>query len=199
VSHPPWTSDEIAAYRARHPIGTVARGAMELLHFTAARISDGVMIGRGMVGNDGILAFRQQKTGDMAFVPWTCPLPDHALDSLVDRDMMHLALAAMSSGHMTYLATTVGRTRSSAGLGGLISSSAAEAGFKKSAHGLRATRAIALAENGATAHQIGAWTGHKSIKEIEHYTAAANRRRAVMGTAKHVPSEQSENAKLQTL
>jgi integrase len=119
----------------------------------------------------------------------TCPLPDHALDSLVDRDMMHLALAAMSSGHMTYLATTVGRTRSSAGLGGLISSSAAEAGFKKSAHGLRATRAIALAENGATAHQIGAWTGHKSIKEIEHYTAAANRRRAVMGTAKHVPPE----------
>lgn len=199
VSHPPWSCDEIAAYRARHPIGSVARGAMELLHFTAARISDGVKIGQGMIGKDGILAFRQQKTGDLAYVPWTCPLPHHAIDSLNDRDMMHAALAAMNTGQMTYLATQTGRTRSSMGLGNLIRDSAKLAGFEKSAHGLRATRAIALAENGATTHQIGAWTGHKSLKEIEHYTSAASRRKAVMGAPNAAPQEQTINAKVQTL
>jgi len=183
VSHPPWTADEIAAYRARFPIGTSARGAMELLHFTAARISDAVRIGPGMVGSDGVLAFVQKKTGDQAFVPWTCQLPAHAASSDADRATMHKALAAMSTGQSTYLATSTGKPRSSVGLGNLIRESAAAAGFDKSAHGLRATRAIALAENGASTHQIGAWTGHKSLKEIEHYTTATNRRRAVMGAA----------------
>jgi integrase len=95
--------------------------------------------------------------------------------------MMHTALAAISTGHMTFRATQTGRTRSSVALGHLIRESAAAAGFDKSAHGLRATRAIDLAENGATTHQVGAWTGHKSLKEIEHYTTDASRRRAVMG------------------
>jgi integrase len=52
---------------------------------------------------------------------------------------------------------------------------------QKSAHGLRKALAIALADAGATTHQISAWTGHESLKEIEHYTRQSNRRRAVMG------------------
>lgn len=41
---------------------------------------------------------------------------------------------------------------------------------------------VALAEAGSSSHDIGAWTGHTSLSEIEHYTRAADRRRAVMGT-----------------
>jgi integrase/recombinase XerD len=182
VSHPPWSADEIAAYRDRHKIGTVARGAMELIFFTAARVGDAVLLGPGMIGRDGVLAFTQQKTGAQAFVPWSCPLPTHAASFGPDRDLMHKALAAMSNNQMTFLATTVGRTRSKEGLGNLLSDTARVAGFKKSAHGLRVSRAIALAECQASTHQIGAWTGHTSLKEIDHYTKNADRRRAVMGS-----------------
>ena len=36
---------------------------------------------------------------------------------------------------------------------------------------------ILLAERGATLHQIAAWSGHETLKEIEHYTKKANNKR----------------------
>lgn len=185
--HAPWTADEIAAFRDRWPIGTAARAAMELLHWGGMRISDAVKVGRGMVDKDGVLTFRQTKTGDPAYVPWTCALPSYAARMQADRDMMHQAIAPFG-GHMTFLATTFGSSRSDKALGTLIRTSARLAKVEKSAHGLRKSRAIALAEAGATTHQIGAWTGHKTLKEIEHYTQKASRRRAVMG------EEQEQNS-----
>lgn len=179
--HPPWTADEIDAYRARWTTGTVPRAAFELLFWTGCRIGDAVRLGPGMIGRDGVLAFRQNKTHGTAYVPWTCALPDYAAPLAPDRAMMHEALAALPGGQMTWLATAQGRTRSEKALGTLIRESARSAGVQKSAHGLRKARAVALADAGATTHQIGAWTGHESLKEIEHYTIEANRRRAVMG------------------
>lgn len=186
--HPPWTAEEIGAYRARWPVGTVARAVMELLHWTGARISDAVLIGPQHVDRDGVLTFRQSKTGDPAHVPWTCPLPPYAHGMEPDRDMMHAALAPLA-GQMTFLATGRGRTRSAKALGVLVGKMAAEAGIEKSAHGLRKARAVALAEAGATTHQLAAWTGHRSLKEVEHYTLAASRRRAVMGEFANQPDQ----------
>lgn len=183
--HPPWTADEVDAYRARWPIGTVPRAAFELLFWVGCRIGDAVRLGPGMVGRDGVLSFHQNKTGGLAYVPWTCALPDYAASLAPDRDMMHQALAARNTRHMTWLATYQGRTRSEKALGTLIRESAHAAEIQKSAHGLRKARAVALADAGATTHQIGAWTGHESLKEIEHYTLEANRRRAVMGRPLH--------------
>ncbi|MGR3481635.1 tyrosine-type recombinase/integrase [Salipiger marinus] len=184
--HPPWSAEEVAAYRARWPIDSAPRRAMELLYWTGARISDAVMIGPGMVDAHGVLTYRQKKTGDVAHAPWTCALPPYAAQWSADRDTMHAAVAH-GAGHMTFLATAQGRTRSEKALGTLIRESAQEAGFAKSAHGLRKSRAVMLAEAGATPHQIGAWTGHHTLQEVEHYTRKADRRRAVMGT------EQGEN------
>lgn len=180
--HPPWTAAEIAAYRARWPMGTVPRAAMELLHWTGARLGDAVRLGPGMVDAGGVLVFRQSKTGGEAFVPWTSPLPAYALPIEGDRAAMHAALAALPGGHMTWLATAHGRSRSDKALGTLIRESARAAGVEKSAHGLRKTRATELADLGATTHQAAAWTGHESLKEVEHYTRRANRRAAVLGT-----------------
>ena len=42
-------------------------------------------------------------------------------------------------------------------------------------------RAIKAAEGGATASQIAAWTGHKTLAEVEHYTREYDRMRAAMG------------------
>ncbi|MEP2394810.1 MAG: hypothetical protein ABJH94_22425, partial [Paracoccaceae bacterium] len=46
---------------------------------------------------------------------------------------------------------------------------------------LRRARAVILAENGWTPHQIGAWTGHESLAEVSHYTRDANKRSMVVG------------------
>lgn len=42
-------------------------------------------------------------------------------------------------------------------------------------HGLRKACARRLADAGATPHEIQAVTGHKTLKEVERYTAAAGR------------------------
>lgn len=179
--HAPWTPDDIAAFRARWDIGTVQRAIFEVLHWTGCRIGDAVQIGPGMVGRNGVLVYRQGKTADLAYCPWTCPLPAHAAHLSADRDLMHRAIEA-TRGQMTFLATRAGRTRSAKAIGGDVSKSARLAGVSKSAHGLRKTRAVALAEGGATTLEIGAWTGHQSLTEIAHYTRSFSRMQAVMGT-----------------
>lgn len=180
----PWEAEHVAAYRARWPIETPQRLCMEVIFWTGARISDAVLIGDALVGRDGVLAFRQTKTGEMAYVPWTCPLPPFA----AGRDDLHAALAARPARHMTFLATAQGKTRSHKAVGNFISEAAAAAsGFDRSAHGLRKARATALAEGGATPHQIASWTGHLSLSEVQHYTEAANRRAAVTGRVVNLP------------
>jgi integrase len=182
TGHEPWSADDVAAFRARWPVGTFARSAMELLMWTGAWIGDAFLIGPQHVDSDGVLCFRQSKTGDMAYVPWTCALPAYAAGMDADRAAMRAALPPRRA--LTFLATEAGRTRSSKALGTLIREASIAAGLTdRTAHGLRKARAVALADAGATTHQIAAWTGHKTLKEIERYTARAARRHAVMGTA----------------
>jgi integrase len=44
-------------------------------------------------------------------------------------------------------------------------------------HGLRKATAAALAEAGASTHEIAAVTGHTSLEEIERYTRAARKKK----------------------
>ena len=44
-------------------------------------------------------------------------------------------------------------------------------------HGLRKAALTRLADAGKTVHQIAAVSGHKTLKEIERYTKAADQRR----------------------
>lgn len=178
--HAPWTVAEVDRFRAAYAFGSPARAIFEVLHWTGARISDVVRIGPGHVGRDGVLCFRQAKTREDAFVPWSCPLPAYAAARAADRQTMHDAITPFA-GHMTFLATN-GRSRSHKAAGHLIAEAARKIGIDKTAHGLRKLRAQTLAEDGATVSQIAAWTGHRSLTEVQHYTAAADRRRAVIGT-----------------
>jgi integrase len=127
-----------------------------------------------------VLAFRQGKTGGWAYVPWSCAMPSFA--DLADLAHLRAALDAMPGGHMTWLATGQGRTRSHKALGHLIASAADASGFDRSAHGLRKSRLASLADHGATTQQIMSWGGHASMSEVEHYTRSAARRTAVIGT-----------------
>lgn len=54
-------------------------------------------------------------------------------------------------------------------------------------HGLRKTAAATLAEQGASAHEIAAITGHKTLREIERYTREADQlSRAELAVSKMV-------------
>jgi integrase/recombinase XerD len=180
VGFPTWSRAEIEAFRAAFPIGTTARAIMELAYWTGARIGDVVQIGPQHVGKDGVLAYRQGKTGDMAYVPWTCPLPAYGAHMAADRDLCRAALAHVGPG-LTFLQTAHGRPRSHKAAGHVLAEACRKIGLDRAAHGLRKARAAALAEAGATPSQIGAWTGHRSLAEIAHYTAEMDRRGAVRG------------------
>lgn len=179
--HPCWSRDDIAAFRAAYPIGTTARAVMEIAYWTGARISDVVKIGPQHVGRDGVLAFQQTKTGDLAYVPWSAPLPPYAASMAGDRDLCKQAVEHMRGG-LTFVQTAHGRPRSHKSAGQDISAACRAIDLSLSAHGLRKARAVALADAGATATQIAAWTGHRSLSEVSHYTREADRRRAVIGT-----------------
>ncbi|WP_225028983.1 tyrosine-type recombinase/integrase [Xinfangfangia pollutisoli] len=179
--HTPWTEDDVARYRDHWPVGTIQRAAMELLAWTGARVSDGCRISIGNIGSDGVLSFRQAKTGGMAYVPWTAPLPAWARAWDDERTAMRTAVATVSG--FTLLQTSFGKARTAKGLSNVISDAAAAAGILgKSAHGLRKYRLTRIAEAGGSAHAIMAWGGHASLSEAERYTRTAARKALIVGT-----------------
>lgn len=178
----PWTAEEIDAFRKYWPVTKPQRLAMELIYWTAARASDSVRLGSGMVTKDGWMTFRQRKTGGEVSIPFNRALPDFALGMQADLDLLKTTIAH-APRHMTWLVTMHGKPRSEKAFSSWFSEAAAAAGIAgKSAHGLRKSRAMALAEAGGTAHQIAAWTGHESLSEVQRYSKAADRKRILSGT-----------------
>lgn len=184
ISHHQWTQDEITAYRKHWPIGSAQRTAMEVIYWTGARCVDAVRLGRQMVKH-GWLTYTQQKTGGPASCPvanlptWCIPLQG---------DLDHFT-ASLDSGRILWIATSTGAARSVKGLSQFVSAAADTAGLPKNctAHGLRSARAAALAEIGASTHQIGAWTGHASLSEIAHYTKKADQIGILSGGEQRTP------------
>lgn len=84
---------------------------------------------------------------------------------------------------MTWMTTAHGKSRSVKAAGQWFAAKARAAGiYGRSAHGLRKSRARALAEAEGTSVQIGAWTGHESLSEIERYIRNFNKRKALSST-----------------
>jgi site-specific recombinase XerD len=91
---------------------------------------------------------------------------------------LEASIAATPSGHLTLLITEFGRPFTPAGFGNWFRDQCDQANLRHcSAHGLRKATAAALAEAGATAHEISAVTGHMSLEEIERYTRAARKKK----------------------
>lgn len=179
--HRQWTAKEIEAFRDHWAPGTPERLAMEVIYWTGARCIDAARLGSQMIDRSGWLHFVQEKTGGPVALPVTCDLPAWASDLAADR--AHL-LACLPEDRMQWIVTRTGTPRSVKGLSQWISRIATEAGLPDdcTAHGLRKARAARLAEIGASAHQIGAWTGHESLSEVSHYTRAADKKAILGGT-----------------
>lgn len=159
-----WTVDEVARYEARHPVGTKARLALDILLYTGLRRSDAVTLGRQHVKNE-ILNIRTRKTGEVVTLRILPPL--------------RASLDASKTGDLTYLVTEYGKAFTGDGFGNWFRDRCAEAGVPGSAHGLRKAAASRAAEAGATTSELMAMFGWQSSKQAELYTRAANR--AAMG------------------
>lgn len=157
-----WTEGEITQFDRCHPVGSRARLAFALLLYTGQRRSDVVRMGRQHL-NDGAICVRQQKTGREVWIP------------------VHEALAPIIAGastNLTFLLTDQGKPYTAAGFGNWFRDQCRAAGLHGcSAHGLRKAAARRLAEAGCSAHEISAITGHASLREVERYTEAADRRK----------------------
>ena len=82
------------------------------------------------------------------------------------------------SDHLTFLTTSNGKPFTAAGFGNWFREACDTANVRGcSAHGLRKAAARRLAEAGCSPHQIASVTGHKTLKEVERYTKAANQER----------------------
>lgn len=156
-----WTDDEIAQFEAKHALGTRARLAMALLLYTAQRRSDVVTMGRQHV-REGMIAVTQQKTKTPLRIP-------------IHPELARV-LDASGTANMTYLVTAYGKPFTPPGFTNWFRDMVKEAGLSDhcSPHGLRKAASRRLAEAGCTANQIMSITGHKSLKEVVVYTAAAS-------------------------
>lgn len=192
--HIPWTRKEIETFRAYWPIGSMERLAFEVIYWTGARVSDAVRLGEGNVDADGWLVFNQQKTGGRVDIPLRRALPEFAERFSDDLAYLLSAIQSRNERHLTWLHTQHGASRSQKAVSQWFAAKARRAGITgRTAHGLRKSRAIALVEAQGTTSQVGAWTGHESLKEIERYTRGFNKRRALSRTDEEQKVPTSEN------
>jgi integrase len=155
-----WTEDDIAAFESHHPIGGKARLALALLLYTAQRRGDVIRMGRQHI-RDGVLHVKQEKTGV------ELDIPVHSdLKAIID---------ATPSEHLTFIVGERGRPMTPTFFSRWFRAQCDDASLPKccKAHGLRKAACRRLAEAGCTVHEIKAISGHKSLREVERYTEAA--------------------------
>jgi integrase len=161
-----WSEADVAKYEGRHPIGTKARLALDLLLYTGARRSDVVTLGPPMERN-GKLIFTETKGRGRI-------VKTHELPILPP---LRLSIEATPIGQLVYLVTAFGKPHSVKAFGNWFKRRCREAGVdaELSAHGLRKLGAQRCAEAGATEHQLMALFGWASTKQAAVYTRKANR------------------------
>jgi integrase len=165
-----WTKAEVAVYRTHHPIGTKARLALELMITVGARISDAARIGR-----------QHEVEGWLKFVAWKNRNRGSRkiIECLIQPELAE-ALAATPTGDLTYLVNDLNRPFTINGLGNKMRDWCDAAGLPQcSAHGLRKTAAVILAESGASASELCALFGWSKLETAEVYIREANKRTMV--------------------
>lgn len=161
--HHTWTPEEIEQFEDRHPLGTMARLALDLMLYTGLRRQDACLLGRQHI-KDGEIQYRTSKTAEWIYLPILPPLQQ--------------SIDATQVGDLTFLLTERGKPFSSpASFGNWFRNRCVEAGVPGRAHGLRKAGAVIAAERGATTTQLMSIFGWSSEKMATLYTRKANRRK----------------------
>ena len=174
----PWSETEVEHFRERHPAGSKARLALELLLGTAQRRGDVVRLGWQAV-RGAELAVRQRKTDRPLLIPMH---PDLVAE-----------LSVLPKTNLTFLIMDNGAPFSPARFTKWFRVRCNEAGLPQcSAHGLRKLAATQLAEAGCSASEIAAITGHRTLSEVARYISEADQARlARQGRARQLQAEQN--------
>src|SRR6516165_2998722 len=176
--HPTWTTEQIEQFRAHHAIGTRARLALELMIHLAARRGDSIALGPQHVKN-GWLIYTQEKNRRRKPTLVQTPLPE----------AVRAAIAACPAPEtsLTFLVNEWGRPYSKQSFNTAFREWCDEAGLPQSCkpHGLRKAACRIMAESDCTVHEIKSISGHRTLREVERYTAAVdNKRLAIRARAK---------------
>jgi integrase len=161
--HEPWPESVIQKFEAEARPQPNARLALLLLLYTGQRAGDVAAMKWEQYDGKGI-AVRQQKTDEPLWIPCHSKLKA-ALDSAERKSEF-------------ILTTQLGSRYSSGAFCNMIAEATEQIGAKEyTAHGLRKNAAIALAEANCIPHQIMAITGHKTLKQVMHYSKGAAQKR----------------------
>ncbi len=174
--HTPWTREDVAAFRAKWPIGTAQRLAFEIMHHTGAAVIDAIKMGDHNV-KDGWITYTRQKSKTIAASPFA-----DGPDWFEPSDMLGRCLDARKTRHLVWLTTAGGRPRSAKSVSQWFSSACRDAGISKTAHGIRKHRAAVMRENGATPDQRMAVLGHDTATQERAYSKGADLRRIIART-----------------
>lgn len=159
-----WSEDDITRYRARWPLGTKQRLAMELILWTDQRKVDAIHLGRQHM-RDGKFVIRQSKTGKKLVLAIAPPLAA-AIDAMPASDAM------------CFIMTQWGRPFSVKGFGGWFREQCDAAGLPEcTAHGLRKATMRRMAELEMPNKSMKSVSGHSKDDEVARYTEAANQER----------------------
>jgi integrase len=175
-----WTDAEIAQFERRWPLGTRERLAFALLLYTGQRGGDVVKMVRSDIV-DGRIRVAQDKARKGTTNELMIPI--------------HAALArALQAGPvvgMTHIITDA-RGKPLRAITKLIEAAVKRAGLPARcvAHGLRKAALRRLAEHGSTTKEIAAVSGHRSLAEIERYTARADQAGLAKAAIGKLPDEE---------
>lgn len=164
----PWTLDDLKKFRDHHPKGSMARLWLTLTAFTACRIGDARILGRGHEVQRQGQTYLEWQPGKKGSAPVSIPMLPALYEATRAATVVGPAYLLNERGRpfatVEALRVRVQRWIAEAGLTGL------------SSHGVRKAVGDFLAENGATQHQIMSVMAHTQAKTSEVYTKGADRR-----------------------
>jgi integrase len=171
-----WTDDELSVFEARWPVGTRERLAYALYFYTGQRGSDVARMNRADITATGIKVV-QKKTGA-------------ELNIELHPDLISIIRLTPSKGLSLIGNKHNGRPIQRAALTALIREAVGKAGLpaRCKPHGLRKAAMRVMAEGGATGKQLAAVSGHRTTKEVDRYTAAADQTRLARGGIATMPT-----------
>jgi hypothetical protein len=176
-----WTDGEIAAYRGHWLNGSQPRLVFEFALETVSRRGEVVRLGRQHLSHGRIRIERLKGSDDV--------------DIEVSPELQ-AAIDAMPKTNLTFITTATGEPRSKFGLGKDFAKWARAAGLPDRCrlHGLKKAGMRRAANDGATPHELMAWSGHKTLSEVERYTRGVDQRRLADSLAAKRRRGESANA-----
>jgi|UPI000769A555 integrase len=179
--HHTWTDAELKQFEDKWRLGTRQRLAYALLLYTSQRVGDVAKMSRADVA-DGLIHVVQQKTGADLWVPI--------------HPELQRAMKAYPAKGLTLVGDANGRPLKRPALSALMRSAIRSAGLSSRcvSHGLRKASMRRLAEADSTTNQIASVSGHKTLKEVERYTKAANQKKMARQAMDKLPNRNGKTA-----